>query len=317
MQFYDIFNGDADGIISLHQYRMDKPQHAELITGVKRDVELTRHCTSTQHGKITVFDISLLANKLHMDIIMENHNNVEWYDHHEPGDTKYNDQLVLHVDTSPVCCTNIIIDNILSGKYRPWTICGAYGDNLHDQALKLNPCFDESTMNQLREVGETLNYNGYGNVESDLTVHPRDVYLDIQQYESPFEYRKESIIYNKIYNQMKLDAKELESSEVLYESSTGSIILLPETSASIRYSGIYSNQQTTDNPTKAYAIFTSINHEMYRVSIRSPKISPAGASKLAMMFPTGGGREKAAGINELPKLELNNFIEKFEEVYST
>ena len=40
-----------------------------------------------------------------------------------------------------------------------------------------------------------------------------------------------------------------------------------------------------------------------------------GASKLALQFPTGGGREKAAGINELPKSELINFISKFEEVY--
>jgi len=34
-----------------------------------------------------------------------------------------------------------------------------------------------------------------------------------------------------------------------------------------------------------------------------------------LQFPTGGGREKAAGVNELPTSELNNFIEKFEEVY--
>ena len=40
-----------------------------------------------------------------------------------------------------------------------------------------------------------------------------------------------------------------------------------------------------------------------------------GASKLALRFPTGGGREKAAGINELPKTELKKFIDKFEDIY--
>ena len=93
------------------------------------------------------------------------------------------------------------------------------------------------------------------------------------------------------------------------------MILLPDTKASIRYSGIYSNQQTTDNPNKAFAILTLIDEENYRVSILSPKTNPLGASKLALQFPTGGGREKAAGINELPKSELNNFIEKFEDIY--
>jgi len=60
---------------------------------------------------------------------------------------------------------------------------------------------------------------------------------------------------------------------------------------------------------------TLVDGGNYRISIRSPKTNPYGASKLALQFPTGGGREKAAGVNELPMSELNNFIEKFEEVY--
>ena len=124
-------------------------------------------------------------------------------------------------------------------------------------------------MLELKEIGETLNYNGYGNEESDLTVHPKDVYLDIQKYRS-FQYKKMSEIYNKINTQMKLDEAELNSSEILHTSETGKIILLPDTKASIRYS-IYSNKQTTDNPSKAFAILTNINEDAYRISIRSPK----------------------------------------------
>jgi hypothetical protein len=192
-----------------------------------------------------------------------------------------------------------------------------YGDNLHEQADKFNPCFDEITMSKLKEVGETLNYNGYGNEELDLTAHPKDVYIDLKEYESPFEYRIKSETYNKIHTHMKSDEAELSSSEILHESETGKVILLPNTRASIRYSGIYSNQQTTDSPDEAFAILTSVGGGNYRISIRSPKTNPYGASKLALQFPTGGGREKAAGVNELPKSELNNFIEKFEEVYGS
>ena len=37
---YDIFNGDADGIIALLQLRLADPIGAELVTGVKRDIKL-------------------------------------------------------------------------------------------------------------------------------------------------------------------------------------------------------------------------------------------------------------------------------------
>ena len=170
-------------------------------------------------------------------------------------------------------------------------------------------------MRELKEIGETLNYNGYGNQESDLTVHPKDVYLDIQKYKSPFQYKKLSEIYNKINTQMKSDETELNSSEILHTSKTGNIILLP-TQKHLLDTRIYSNKQTTDNPSKAFAILTNINEDTYRISIRSPKNNPVGASKLALSFPTSGGREKdLVKINELPKTELKNFIEKFEYIY--
>mgnify|MGYP001197686079 CR=1 FL=1 len=315
MKYYDFFNGDADGIISLHQYRLHFPQESEVFTGVKRDVKLLRHAVSFKNSTLSVFDISLLSNKDYIDEILNNNNIVKWFDHHEPGETELGGNFSIKVDTDPNSCTNILVDTFLEGLYRPWTICGAYGDNLHEQAEKLNPCFDESSMSQLKEIGETLNYNGYGNELSDLTVDPKDVYLDLHQYESPFQYRKKSEIYNKIYTQMISDKAELGSSEILHDTDTGKVILLPDSRASIRYSGIYSNQQTTDNPTKAFAILTLVDEGNYRISIRSPKTDPHGASKLALQFPTGGGREKAAGINKLPKSELNNFIKKFEDIY--
>ena len=37
---YDVFNGDADGIISLLQLRFYQPTESQLVTGVKRDIQL-------------------------------------------------------------------------------------------------------------------------------------------------------------------------------------------------------------------------------------------------------------------------------------
>jgi nanoRNase/pAp phosphatase (c-di-AMP/oligoRNAs hydrolase) len=314
-QNYDFFNGDADGIISLHQYRMFADTDTELFTGVKRDIKLLRHCLDVKNSRFYVFDISLLSNHDDAVKVLGNENTMIWFDHHEPGELNLGENFTAKIDPDPNCCTNLMVDRYLDGIYRPWTICGAYGDNLHELADTLNPHFTKKSMDRLREVGETLNYNGYGNEESDLTVHPKEVYIDIHKYESPFEYRKKSEVYNKIYEQKTLDEQELERSQIVDESSIGVVILLPDSKASVRYSGIYSNKMTTDNPSKAFAILTRFDEESYRISIRSPKTNPYGASTLAKMFPGGGGREKAAGINQLPKKDLQSFIDKFKEVY--
>ncbi|MDO7653395.1 MAG: DHH family phosphoesterase, partial [Porticoccus sp.] len=51
-------------------------------------------------------------------------------------------------------------------------------------------------------------------------------------------------------------------------------------------------------------------------SIRAPLSDKVGAADLCRQFPTGGGREAAAGINDLPKEMLGKFIASFETQYS-
>lgn len=315
MDYYDFFNGDADGILSLHQYRLDNPVDSIKYTGIKRDIELLRHVTDVKNCKFNVFDISMETNKDHVQHALDNGNIITWFDHHVA-----NDQLIGHnnmtasIDTDPNCCTSLLVDRHTKGQYRPWTIAGAYGDNLHELAQSLNTGYSEQQMSTLRALGETLNYNGYGNEISDLVYDPLDVYEDVSQYDDPFRYVIFSDMYKKIYHQMNLDKQELKNSTVLLEETFGRIVKLPDTMASKRYSGIYSNQLTTENPAMAFAILTD-NGAGYKVSIRAPKNNPVGASTLAQMFPTGGGREKAAGINMLHKDSLAHFYLMFRQVF--
>ena len=310
-KYYDLFNGDADGIVSLHQYRMHFPQHSELITGVKRDVELLRHVTGVKDSCVTVFDVSHKTNKEHARQVLANNDHLVWFDNHQADMYIPGPGLSMNIDTSPDCCTSMLVDSHVDGLYRPWTIVGAYGDNLHDSVKEMCPLayLDDHKLTMLQEIGETLNYNGYGNVESDLTVHPKDVYIDMSDYESPFDYRNQSPIYDKIYHQKCMDSRELEASDVLHQCDVGRVVLLPDSKASVRFSGIYSNRLSLNNPDQAFVILTSVDDDTYRVSIRAPYNRPNGASSLAENFPTGGGRERAAGVNSLPKNKLRLLID--------
>jgi len=59
---YDVFNGDADGIISLVQLRLSEPRDAKLITGRKRDIQLLERVSAQVGDRVTVLDISMRSN---------------------------------------------------------------------------------------------------------------------------------------------------------------------------------------------------------------------------------------------------------------
>jgi len=52
------------------------------------------------------------------------------------------------------------------------------------------------------------------------------------------------------------------------------------------------------------------------VSVRAPLATGTGAVGLCRAFATGGGREKAAGINLLPEDHLDDFINAFNQTFS-
>jgi len=56
---YDVFNGDADGILSLVQLRLSDPRDAKLVTGRKRDIKLLERVPAKKNDRVTVLDISM------------------------------------------------------------------------------------------------------------------------------------------------------------------------------------------------------------------------------------------------------------------
>jgi len=52
MANYDVFNGDADGIISLVQLRLSQPREAQLVTGRKRDIKLLERVPAGEGDRV-------------------------------------------------------------------------------------------------------------------------------------------------------------------------------------------------------------------------------------------------------------------------
>ena len=63
MANFDVFNGDADGIISLVQLRLASPLNSTLITGYKRDINLLSRVDAGENDNVVALDISMRSNK--------------------------------------------------------------------------------------------------------------------------------------------------------------------------------------------------------------------------------------------------------------
>ena len=79
--------------------------------------------------------------------------------------------------------------------------------------------------------------------------------------------------------------------------------------------GVYANELARANRGRAHALLTVLADGGYLVSVRAPLANPAGAGELCQRFPTGGGREAAAGINHLPADRLDEFTDLFRHQY--
>ena len=78
---FDVFNGDADGIIALLQLRLAEPKSSTLITGVKRDIELLQQVDINKATSVTVLDISMEKNHQALTNILNNDVEVFYVDH--------------------------------------------------------------------------------------------------------------------------------------------------------------------------------------------------------------------------------------------
>ena len=311
---YDVFNGDADGICSLHQLRLAYPKDSQLITGVKRDIALLEQIEGEPGDSATVLDISMDKNRKDLDRLLQEGVSVDYFDHHFAGDIPQHPSLMAQIDTASDVCTGLLVNNHLEGKFRPWAIVAAFGDNLFDSAvaaareLKL----DQGALQQLEILGTLLNYNGYGSRIEDLFFHPKSLYQKVSPYSSPFDFIDEDEAFKQLSDGYSQDMQRASDVSPARISDRCALFIFPDHPWARRVSGVYSNQLARDFPDRAHALLTELPNENYQVSVRAPLNNKTGADELCRQFTSGGGRKAAAGINFLPFSDLDRFSAAFD-----
>lgn len=320
---YDVFNGDADGIIALLQLRLSKkeeqPSESTLITGVKRDISLLKQVDVNLATSVTVLDISLEKNNDALVQLLEKEVNVFYVDHHRTGDIPQSKQLVSLLDTDANTCTSLLVNKHLGGEFVTWAIAAAFGDNMEASAETLAKLQNLSLVqqSQLKELGVYINYNGYGRSVDDLHFNPADLFQKLSNYSDPFELINEQ---GSVFSQLKeayiADMNKAKSADVLVENASFKAVQLADEPWARRVSGVFGNDLANASPDKAHAVLTLNADNTYTVSLRAPLDNKQGAGDICASFPTGGGRAAAAGINALPQEMLSDFFDSVSKYYS-
>lgn len=318
MTYYDVFNGDADGICALTQLRLAQPRDAQLITGVKRDIQLLAQVNAVAGDLVTTLDVSMKKNMADVERILAAGAEIFYCDHHDAGDIPQHDKLEALINLDSNVCTSLLINGHLKGQYTHWAVTGAFGDNLKKSAVAAaKPLFlTEAQLNQLENLGIYINYNGYGAALEDLHFSPEALYREVSQFISPFDFIAENKpVFEKLEYGYKDDMAKVSSIEPEQADASAAVFILPNEKWARRVSGVYSNDLANQNPDRAHAVLTAKADGNYLVSIRAPLSNKQGANEIVGQFPTGGGRAAAAGINDLPLDQLVKFIDVFNGYY--
>jgi hypothetical protein len=319
MADYDVFNGDADGICALLQLRFAEPREAQLVTGVKREIDLLNRVYPAADDRITVLDISLDKNREGLNRALDVGAQVFYVDHHFAGAVPASASLKSLINEAPDVCTSVLIDHYLRGAYREWAVVGTFGDNLKHTANGLikNLYFSAEQATLLENLGIYINYNGYGANLEELHFAPDQLYRLLSQYRSPFDFVADnSADFQKLEQGYHQDIEAAQSTVALVASDEIAAFVLPNEPWARRVSGVFSNQLANDNPQRGHAVLTVKPNGNYLVSVRAPLNNKKGAAALCMQFPTGGGREAAAGINDLPADMLAKFLDQLKKAFS-
>ncbi len=312
----DIFNGDADGLCAAHQLRLAEPgpnpAAVEVVTGLKRDIALVGQVREGAGARLRVFDLSLDRNRVALERLLAQGASVRWFDHHFSGPLPSHPALQAHIDPTPTVCTSVIVDRLLAGRFRRWAVVAAYGDNLAATARELGAAarIAEAELAVLRELGEAMNYNSYGETEADVLIQPAALYALLRAFDDPLVFAQRERVVTELAARRRADLATAVQMPLWRDAPGGAVYLLPDAPWSRRVHGAFANLLAERASQCAFAVAKRRSDSSFAISVRAPIDAPRGADRLCRAFG-GGGREAAAGIDALDELRLEQFTQAF------
>jgi hypothetical protein len=304
------FNGDADGLCALQQLRLWgglAPQR--LFTGVKRDIALLERVSAGPGDELWVLDVAVEKNRPALDRLLERGARVRWFDHHHPGPLPGHPGLEAHLDIAAEVNTSLIVYRHLAPPAAGWAVMGLFGDNMDRSArgLARDAGLAEGLVEELARAGRLLNYNAYGEQVEDLHYPPAELAGMMAGYADPAEFIAGAGVIAGLEEGRARDLARAEAAERLAPG----VVRLPAEPWARRVVGELANRLARREPDSAHAVLVDDGRGGVVVSLRRPLAGGPSAAELARRFATGGGRDKAAGINRLPDEQVGEFVERF------
>jgi hypothetical protein len=160
----------------------------------------------------------------------------------------------------------------------------------------------------LRQLGEAVNYNAYGDDERDVCIAPAQLFERMVRHADPLAFFEGDPIARRLDEQRRADLAQAAALEPHWQGDRASVLLLPDRPWSRRVIGCLANELAQADPQRAHAVLKQRAQGGLVVSVRAPLDAPGGANELCRRFG-GGGRARAAGIDSLPAQQLDAFVE--------
>jgi hypothetical protein len=198
-----------------------------------------------------------------------------------------------------------------------WAVVAAYGDNLQGPAQRAAAGLDleDADLERLRELGECINYNAYGDSVDDLHYHPADLFEIVSRYHDPRDFVEGEPVFDALRTALADDFDRARAVAPGAASAHAALYVLPDVAWSRRIHGLFANELVRRHPQRAVAMLVA-RHGGYTVSVRAPIERPRGADALCLKFESGGGRQAAAGINWLPESDYPRFLSEFSKAFT-
>jgi len=309
MRRFDVCNGDADGLCAVLQWRLAHPAPATLVTGLKREIELLCQVPAEAGDELLVCDLSMQRNHGALLRLLQSGVSVRYVDHHQVDQVPQHPALQACIDYDPRVCTSLLMDRLLQGRFRAWALVGAYGDNLTRvaDALAAEMGLAPAQRQQLRLLGEGINYNAYGDEAGDQHIAPQQLYARLSRHAQPLELMRVDPICRELDALRRADLQQALALPVHAAGPHARWVRLPDAPWSRRAIGGLANQLASSAPQQAHAVLRDDRQGGCVVSLRAPQDRPSGADAFCRRFG-GGGRAGAAGIDHLPGSELERFV---------